>query len=184
MKVDLSISFFPGRCQIDIQDDGAFTRHRITNRRFNYQARDSPVDLLARDKWRSHWHDRFTGTVYLACPRITGVPRSLVVHVICSWDPAFGVIEFRVTDTFYQISVRPPRGMSLWSRESWIQNWNHDVICEDPHEPASSSANPPPDAPDDSRNAGQDTIPPWEGDSREPIGINTTFRRGVNVRNH
>ena len=78
----------------------AETVHALRNRRFNFQSRDSPQDLLARDKWRSRRFDRFTGTVHLGCPRITGVPKETQLTLICSWDPAFAVVEFRLGDTF------------------------------------------------------------------------------------
>ena len=177
VKVELTVSFFPGRCAIIIQDEDARTRHVLTNKRFNYQARDSPVDLLARDKWRSYWHDRFVGSVYLACPRITRVPRELYVNVICSWDPAFGVIEFRLDDTYYQISVRPPRGCNSWARGLWDAAMNHDETLEENAEPSSSSQQPPINPiPIDS----PARLPPWEVEAdAEPIGINITFRRGV-----
>ena len=141
--VDLRVSFFPGRFTIAIQDEIARSRHVLTNRRFNYQARDSPQDLLAREKWRSFWFDRFSGAVYLSCPRITGVPRELQVHVICSWDPAFGVVEFKYGDTFYQLACRPPRGVNAWAREPF----RSESIPDDdpPNEPSSDSRNPPPD---------------------------------------
>ena len=81
----MAASFYPARCDIAIQDGDAKTRHTLANKRYNYQSMDSPVDLLAMCKFRSRWRDRFTGTVYLAFPRITGVPRELFVRVICSW---------------------------------------------------------------------------------------------------
>ena len=157
VNVSLSVSFFPGTFTVVVEDPGAESTHRLPSRRFNFQARDSPVDLLARGKWRSLWFDRFAGDMYLHCPRITGAPRELRLTLISSWDPAFAVVEFRLGDTFYQLSCRPPRGVSHWGRVSFP--WIHEIIetpqdvapmAPDPvpsHEPASSSTEIPPDGP-------------------------------------
>ena len=115
-NVSLSVSFPPGSFSVVADDPDAETSHRLANRRFNSQSRDSPVDLLARAKWRSDWYDRFDGNVYLRCPRITGISHELRIALICSWDPAFDVVEFRLGDTYYQLSRRPPRGVRLWGR--------------------------------------------------------------------
>ena len=143
VKVDLNVSFFPGQFSVRLDDTYAQTTHTIQNKRFNYQSRDSPVDLLARDKWRSWWFDRFTGTLFLQCPRIRGVPESLAITLICSWDPAFAVVEFQIGDTHYQLSCRPPRGVSNWSRHRFTSD---SVPVENPadletsnHEPARGS---------------------------------------------
>ena len=116
VRVDCQSQFPPGHflLRIDAQDAGA--AHVLTNRRFNFQARDSPVDLIARDRWRSKWFDRFAGPVYLNCPRITGVPRELQVTVICSWSSDFAVVEYRLGDTYYRFSFRSPRGTNRWAR--------------------------------------------------------------------
>ena len=45
---ELTVSFPPGRFAITTQDENHHTRHELTNRRINYQAMDSPQDLLAR----------------------------------------------------------------------------------------------------------------------------------------
>ena len=171
VNVDFSVSFFPGQFSMRIQDENRGTIHSLANRRFNYQARDSPEDLLARDKWRSHWYDRFTGPLYLKCPSgLSGIPRELSVTVICSWDPAFCIVEYRLDDTYYQFSCRPPRGSNRWHRRSeWTSIF--DSIQEDPPEscePASDSRNPPPDS-----ESSEDELPP-------PIGHhNHQLRRGV-----
>ena len=141
IHADLTVSFFPGLCTIRVDDPNAETTHGLTNKRFNYQARDSPVDLLARDKWRSWWFDRFAGNVQLMCPTIPGVPKELFVTLICSWDPAFAVIEFQIDDTFYQISCRPRRGVATWTRHRFTGlsvSPNNDLPPN--HEPSSSSA--------------------------------------------
>ena len=121
-NVELDVSFSPGFFRVKLDDINAQTTHTIQNKRFNYQSRDSPVDLLARDKWRSWWFDRFAGTLYLRCPRIRGAPESLAVTLICSWDPAFAVVEFQIDDTHYQLSCRPPRGVSNWSRHQFVSD--------------------------------------------------------------
>ena len=157
LNVSLSVSFSPGSFTVVVEDTNAQTTHRLSNRRFNFQSRDSPVDLLARAKWRSERYGRFVGDVILQCPRITGVPRELRITLISSWDPAFAVVEFRLGDTYYQMSRRPPRGVSLWERVTFP--WIHDTY-ESPatvpamnvetvpsQEPASSSTDPPDSAP-------------------------------------
>lgn len=146
VNVDFSVSFFPGRFNLAIQDEGMGTIHSLTNRRFNFQARDSPEDLLARAKWRTDWYDRFTGTVYLQCPRIAGVPRELSVTVTCSWDPAFCVVAFRLDDTFYQLSCRPPRGVNRWSRSDSRTPLIDPPQPQEIHEPSSGSQYPPSDS--------------------------------------
>ena len=97
----------PLRFTVTVEDISARTARRLANRRLNYQARDSPRDLLARAKWTSDWRDRFTGPVYLGCPRVTGVPMELRIAAIRSCGPAFVVVEFRLADTTYQFSRRP-----------------------------------------------------------------------------
>ena len=138
-------SFFPGLFKMTVTDENAGTIHTLENRRFNYQARDSPVDLLARDKWKSEWHDKFTGNLYLTCPRgVPGVPRELTrVTVTCSWASAFCVVEYCLGDTFYQFSCRPPRGTNRWSRRnlSRFETTIHHAPTE--NEPSSSSQAPP-----------------------------------------
>ena len=151
VKVDLAVSFFPGRSTVLMQDANANTRHSLSNRRFNCQARDSPRDLLAREKWRSFWRDRFAGPVYLQCPRISDVPMELQVQVICSWGPAFAVIEFRLADTLYQLPCRPPCGVSAWSRILFMDDENREDARNEPpsdsrqppEEPATDSHHPP-----------------------------------------
>ena len=82
--VDLPAPFFPGRFAVQVEDRGALWIRQLANRRFNFQSRDSPVDLSARNKWRSWRFGRFTGNAYLQCPRISGVPRELKLNMICS----------------------------------------------------------------------------------------------------
>ena len=116
VHVDLAVSFFPGISTVHVEDRGAYSIRQLANRRFNYQALDSPVDLLARDKWRSWWFGRFTGAAYLQRPRISGVPLELSLALIISRVPAFAVVEFRLDDTCYQLACRPPRGVNSWTR--------------------------------------------------------------------
>ena len=148
--LDVTVSFFPGRFSVRLGDINAETTHSLQNRRFNYQSRDSPVDLLARDKWKSWWFDRFTGTIDSQCPRVGGVPDSLKIALICSWDPAFAIIEFQLNDTHYQLSCRPPRGVSNWARQQFTQapSGLNDLIDDAAnHEPASSSHQIEPEPP-------------------------------------
>ena len=144
VRVEFGAQFFPGLFSLRIDDANAGTSHVLTNRRFNFQARDSPVDLLARGRWRSEWFDRFTGPVFLLCPRITGVPRELRVTVICSWASAFAVVEYQLDDTFYQFSCRPPRGTNVWTR---VPERSFPEEDENPpeNEPGQDSRFPPPD---------------------------------------
>ena len=153
VNVVLQVSFFPGHFEVFVEDEGAHSVHNLRNRRFNYQARDSPQDLLARAKWRSEWFDRFEGPAYLAYPRVTGVPREIRFTLICSWDPAFAVLEFRLGDTFYQFSCRPPRGVNSWARLRFPMPTHFNDSQTDQrsdgeeNEPARGSNDPPEDAP-------------------------------------
>ena len=157
VHVELLVQFFPGQFTIVVTDVNARTKHEISNRRFNYQSRDSPNDLLARDKWRSNWFGRFSGAVYLNFPQVHHVPRELSIRAICSWEPAFGVVEFKVNDTFYQLARRPRRGANCWTRR--------DFQCEDEyepnriHEPASSSNAPPEEPANDASSAREEETP-------------------------
>ena len=149
VRVTLSVSFFPGSFTARIEDRDAQSIHELFNRRFNFQSRDSPVDLLARDKWRSWWFDRFTGVAHLQCPRITGVPTEINMTLICSWEPAFAVVEFQLGDTFYQLACRPPRGVSAWSRvrvtDLGSTAREEDLDRNPPNEQARGSNDPPPE---------------------------------------
>ena len=143
--VELLVQFSPWNFSATVTDSEARTKRKIQNRRFNFQSRDSPQDLLARDKWRSFWFDRFSGAVYLNFPRAIDVPRELSIHLICSWGPAFVVVEFRLTDTYYQLACRPPRGASCWHRCAFQEIDEFD--SRPTHEPASGSGSPPEEAP-------------------------------------
>ena len=164
VNVAIHASFFPGQFTVTVEDERAESVHRLENRRFNYQARDSPVDLLARDKWKSHWFDRFTGPIYLDCPRLPGVPRELKATVICSWDPAFVVVEFKWEDTFYQFSCRPPRGVNSWNRSRYPLPRIHEDSTPS-HEPASGSADVPPVI---------HVSPPTDESDAPPIGLSSS----------
>ena len=115
----------------------------LANRRYNFHARDSPEDLLARALWRSGRYDRFAGNLYLQCHRIAGIPRELSVTVTCSWDPSFCAVAFRLEDTYYQFPRRHPRGVSYWPRSG-----SRIPIIDPPgpmidHEPSIGSQRPP-----------------------------------------
>ena len=100
VKVDLAVSFFPGRFTVVVAGGNAWAKREISNHRPNYLARDIPRDLLARDKWRSFWFGRFAGPVYLDCPRIANVPRELQIHLICSWGRRFRRSSFGLPTLF------------------------------------------------------------------------------------
>ena len=143
VRVAIRTSFFPRSFTVVAEDENAETAHWIRTKRFIYQSRDSPQDLLARDKWKSQRCDRFTETVYADNPRLSGAPRELRATAICSWDPAFAVAEFRYGDTYYQFSCMPPRGVNSWARLSFpLPRIPEDSVPD--HEPASGSAEPPP----------------------------------------
>ena len=61
VNVAIHPSFSPGSFTVTIEDETAQAVRRIRNKRFNYRARDSYLDLLARDKWKSNWFGRFPG---------------------------------------------------------------------------------------------------------------------------
>ena len=148
VHVELNVSFFPGSFSVRVEDRNAHSIRELANRRFNFQPRDSPVDLLARDKWRSWWFGRFTGLATLQCPKIRGVPPELKLTSIASWGPAFAVVEFQLGDTFYQLDCRPPRGISVWARILFTSGGStvrDDDYRDSPNEPASSSNQVPPE---------------------------------------
>ena len=146
-NVELNASFSPGGFTVIVEDGNAQSAHTLTDRRFNYQARDSPQDLLAREMWRSLWFGRFAGPMCLQRPRIPDAPRELRVNVFCSWGAAFAVTEFRAGDTFYQFPRRPPRGANTWTRLRYPMNHAPDDAEDTEHDTnrASSSdlRNPP-----------------------------------------
>ena len=149
--IDFTAGFSPGQFSMRVHDQNAGTIHQIENTRFNYQARDSPDDLLARDRWRSDWFDKFIGNLYLVSPRVNGVTRELTaVTLTCSWRTAFCVLEYRLGDTYYQFSRRPPRGINRWARRNVPRN-TPLVIPDSPpdHEPSSDSRSPPDEPPED-----------------------------------
>ena len=148
VKVDLRVSFFPGRFTVIVTDGGARSKRELANRRSDYRARGIPQDLLAREKWRTEWYGRYSGPMYLNCPRIADVPRELQIRLICSWGAAFAVIEFRLADTYYQLSRRPHRGVNAWSRLTFMAE--DDTEAPPPDEPSIDSRNPPADPPRES----------------------------------
>ena len=144
VRIDFTAGFSPGQFSMRVHDQNSGTIHQIENTRFNYQARDSPDDLLARDRWRSDWFDKFTGNLYLVSPRVNGVTRELTaVTLTCSWRAAFCVLEYRLGDAFYQFSRRPPRGINFWTRRNMPRRTL--VIPESlpGNEPSSDSRFPP-----------------------------------------
>ena len=121
VKIDFATSFFTGMFKMGAADENAGTIHALSNKRPDYQSMDSYEDLLARDKWKSEWFDKFTGSLYLSCPRgVPGVPRELTrVTTACSWASAFCVVEYCLGDAFYQFSRRPPRGRIAGPGRMW-----------------------------------------------------------------
>ena len=142
----------------------------MTNRRFNYQAKDSPEDLLARDKRMGYWCGRFAGPMYLAYPRIAGLPRELRIAIICSWGPGFALVEFKWGGKpAINFPVGPTRGVSTWARAGFPMNRAGDSRREESQvanrELASSTQHPPPTA-----------APSSEAPTKRVVAI--TFLRG------
>ena len=161
---ELAVSFSPVRFAVRVNGSNAFSIHPLTSRRFNYQARDSPQDLLGRAKWRIDWFGRFSGPAYLQCPRITGAPRELRATLIRSRDPAFSVIEFNLDGASYQLSRRPPRGVNAWARERFPPtDATHDSWEESPPGDPSS---------------GSHDLPHGENERPPALGVAITSRRG------
>ena len=167
---ELLIGFFPPRITISIHDEWYESAHRLVNSRFNFQPRDSFTDLLARDTWKTEWVDIPNGSLHLVMPAITGVSRQLDVMVCASWWPAFCVVEFRQDSDYCQIATRPRASFqSRWLRfdgkhtsdsppqqpiNSHVGRNHDDRSARDDSpsrrtDPASSSANPPPESPAD-----------------------------------
>ena len=69
--------------------------------------------------------------------------------LIRSWGPAFSVVEFRLGDTFYQLSCRPPRGMNAWARMRFTGPSADEPVddARPNREPASGSCEVPEEIP-------------------------------------
>ena len=146
-EIGLPRIVFPGLFTVAAHGENAGTIQEISNRRFSYQARDSPGDPFARDKWKSGWYDEFTGKLYLQSPRLTGVTRELTaIALTCSWASAFCVVEYKSHGAFYQFSRRPRRRITRWARKNVPRHV--EVLMDSPRndEHSSSSMFPPCDS--------------------------------------
>lgn len=124
VKATFVIGLFPPTIRITIHDPAYSTEHTLINSRFNFQSRDSLVDLLARDAWTTDWIDMLDGDLHLIVPTITGVTRTLGVTLYASWWPAFCIIDFRQGDDYCQIATRPRTTFQTrWTRTDVVPEW-------------------------------------------------------------
>lgn len=150
--VRFQISMFPPSVAVFVTDPVMETTHLLDNSRFNFQSRDSYLDLLARDAWKSVWYDKYSGLLNLDCPTLSRVPPALDVRVIASWTDPFVVVEFKLNDDYCQVSTRPRSGARGWRRIQYESSDHTRLIPEgtddtnETHELASSSlrTDPPP----------------------------------------
>ena len=114
--VEFNISLFPPKVIVTVIDPHYQSQHRISNTRFNFQSRDDYIDLLARDKWRSVWYDRYVGDLSLDFPMLDRMPAVLPARITASWDEPFVVVEFKLGGDFCQVCTRPRAGARGWTR--------------------------------------------------------------------
>ena len=125
-KASLTIGFFPPHVRITIFDPIFQTEHTLTNSRFNFQSRDSLVDLLARDQWTTDWIDMLDGDLDLIIPTLTTVTPAIRVTLYASWWPAFCIVDFQQGSDYCQIATRPRTLMQArWTRRDIVPNPNH-----------------------------------------------------------
>ena len=146
---------FPPHISIGISDSLYESQHVLSNSRFNFQSRDSYLDLLARDAWRSVWWDKYEGYLALKCPTIDRVPRKLDVRVTASWEEPFCILEFKLGNDYCQVSTRPRAGAYGWTKTLPIWKLESDLISTVNHH---DSAQSPPAA-------CSNQIPPSESES-------------------
>ena len=116
-RVTLIIGLFPPNVTVTVHDPIYGTNHTLTNSRFNFQSRDSLVDLLARDSWQTDWIDLLDGDMHLIMPTITSMTQTLRVTLFASWWPAFCIIDFQQGNDYCQIATRPRTLMQArWTR--------------------------------------------------------------------
>ena len=120
-KVTLIIGLFPPSVLVTVHDPIYGTNHTLTNSRFNFQSRDSLVDLLARDAWQTDWIDLLDGDMHLIMPTITSMTQTLRVTLYASWWPAFCIIDFQQGNDYCQIATRPRTLMQArWTRRDVV----------------------------------------------------------------
>ena len=146
-RVGLNVAFSPGSSTARAEGRSAESIRELSNRMFNFQPRDSPAGLLARDKWRSWRFDRFAGVATSQCPQNPRCVSGAEIGVDREPGPAFAAVEFQIGDTFYQLACRPPRGVSVWERIRFTSGWStvRGEVRDPPNEPAISSHQLPPD---------------------------------------
>ena len=118
--IQFNISLFPPQVAVTVSDPIYQNQHTIENSRFNFQARDSYVDLLARDAWNSVWYDRYEGILELRCPKLDRITSKLDVRIIASWDEPFVIVEFKVGDVYCQVCTRPRSGAKGWLKTRFV----------------------------------------------------------------
>ena len=162
------ISLFPPHISVGISDSLYQNQHVLENTRFNFQSRDSYLDLMARDAWHSVWWDKYEGFLALKCPTLDRIPKKLDVRVTASWDEPFVILEFKLGNDFCQVSTRPRAGSYGWRETRPI--WDSSPILIVPptdSAPAAASTDIPPSDPE--TYSGDESIPSDEEDDIENI---------------
>ena len=117
VRIAIQAIIFGPSLSIEITDHRVNTHHSIDNTRFNYQSRDSHVDLLIRSDWRSEWRDCFRGAGHRVPPDVSGVPLQTPFFAIASRGPAFCAIGFDIGSDYIQFAARMRPGSSgAWAR--------------------------------------------------------------------
>ena len=117
--VEFRISLFPPRVSVTVTDPQMPIHHRLGNSRFNFQSRDDYIDLLALQKWRSVWYDRYAGIPTLDFPSLGRIPNRLGVRIVASWEEPFVVVEFKLDDDFCQILHSTPFRIAWLEEDSY-----------------------------------------------------------------
>ena len=120
-RITIEASLFGPRLTISIHDGRFDSVHVLTNARYDFKARDSHVDLRARDSWASNWVDCFRGPARLVFPRIDSAPQTIDMLIYASWDPAFVVIEFEIWGDYCSFATRCRPGSS----GRWVRTFLH-----------------------------------------------------------
>ena len=95
-----TIGMFPQAVSVAISDSYLETCHVMGNSRFNFQSRDSYIDLLARGAWKSVLYDKYVGVLTLDFPTLDRISARLNVRIVASWEQPFVFVEFKLGDDF------------------------------------------------------------------------------------
>ena len=95
-RITLEASLFRPQIAISIHGGRYDSIRTLTNTRYDFKSRDSNIDLVARESWRSDRYDCYRGTARLVYQRLTTAPGSPEVLVIAIRCPIFAAAECRI----------------------------------------------------------------------------------------